>query len=231
MLKLENVVKTYPNGENDVHGLDHVQLEIAENEFVVVLGPSGSGKSTLINVASGLDTCDAGIVRFNDTEITKMSEKERTLFRRKNVGFVFQSYYLLPELTVENNIRMGAMLGDQVDYMQIVEALEIDSLMPRFPYQLSGGQQQRVAIARSLAKRPKVLFCDEPTGALDEKSGKAVLQMLENFRNKHSLTIVMVTHNTGIAQMATRVIRMNSGKIIEDKKNDHPIPAKDITWS
>ena len=231
MIKLQNVVKTYPNGENDVYALEHINLEIEENEFVVVVGPSGSGKSTLINVASGLDTCDAGIVRYNDFEITKMSEKERTFFRSKNVCFIFQSYYLLPELTVENNIRMGAALGGQTEYTQIVEALEIDSLMQRFPYQLSGGQQQRVAIARSLVKKPKVLFCDEPTGALDEKSGKAVLQMLESFRNNHSLTIVMVTHNTGIAQMATRVIRMNSGIIIEDKKNDHPIPAKDIIWS
>lgn len=231
MIKLENVVKSYPNGEYDVYALDHVHLEVGENEFVVVLGPSGSGKSTLINVISGLDVCDVGVVRYNDTEITKMSERERTLFRRKNVGFVFQSYYLLPELTAENNIRMGAALSGQTEYMQIVKELEIDHLMSRFPYQLSGGQQQRVAIARSLAKKPDVLFCDEPTGALDEKSGKAVLKCLENIRNKYSLTIMMVTHNIGIAQMATRVICMNSGKIIEDRKNDNPIPAIDINWS
>lgn len=231
MLVLDNIVKTYPNGDSKLNALDHVKLKIEDNEFVVVLGPSGSGKSTLMNVASGLDTCDAGTVRYNECEITKMSEKERTQFRRKHVGFIFQSYYLLPELTIENNIRMGAALTGQSDYAQIVEALGIQDLLQRYPYQLSGGQQQRVAIARSLAKKPQLLFCDEPTGALDEKSGKSVLRMLEYFHKDNNITIVMVTHNTGFARMATRVIRMNSGRIIEDRKNDAPVSADEVIWS
>lgn len=231
MLTLDKILKTYPNGEENVYAVNNVSLEIKDEEFVVILGPSGSGKSTLINIASGLDTCNSGIVRYNNEEITKMSEKQRTFFRRKNIGFIFQSYYLLPELTVENNIRMGAILGNNQDFTEIVEALQIEDLMNRFPYQLSGGQQQRVAIARSLAKESKVLFCDEPTGALDEKSGKVVLQLLEEFRKKHSIMVIMVTHNVGIAKMANRVIRMNSGKVIEDIYNENPVAAQDILWS
>lgn len=231
MIELRNVVKKYKDGDKEIIALNEIDLKISDNEFFVILGPSGSGKSTLINVMSALDRVDLGQVIHEDSDISNLSDSKLTKFRRDNIGFIFQAYYLLPDLNVENNIRMGANLTKNKDYENIIAELSLGDLLKRMPYQLSGGQQQRVAIARALAKKPKVLFCDEPTGALDEKTGKQVLKLLQNFQKEHNITIVMVTHNTGIAEMATRVIKMNSGNIIEDTKNDKVISASNMRWA
>ena len=231
MIELRNVVKKYKDGDREIIALNEIDLKISDNEFLVILGPSGSGKSTLINVMSALDRVDSGQVIHGDSDISKLSDSKLTKFRRDNIGFIFQAYYLLPDLNVENNIRMGANLTKNKDYENIIAKLSLKDLLKRMPYQLSGGQQQRVAIARALSKKPKVLFCDEPTGALDEKTGKQVLKLLQNFQKEHNITIVMVTHNTGIAEMATRVIKMNSGNIIEDTKNDKVISASNVRWA
>lgn len=231
MIRLKNVVKTYADGEGRVYALDDVSLEVEKKDFTVILGPSGSGKSTLVNVMSGLDRCDMGRIFYDDLDITKLKEKELVAFRRENVGFVFQAYYLLPDLNVENNIRMGANLVHNEDYDEIVEMLNIKDYLKRMPYQLSGGQQQRVSIARALAKKPKVLFCDEPTGALDETHGKQVLALLQKYQEANPVSIVMVTHNQGISAMANKVVRVNSGKIIEVSENDSVLSAAEVRWS
>ncbi|HBA70175.1 MAG TPA: ABC transporter ATP-binding protein [Lachnospiraceae bacterium] len=231
MIRLKNVVKTYADGEGRVYALDDVSLEVEKKDFTVILGPSGSGKSTLVNVMSGLDRCDMGRIFYDDADITKLKEKELVAFRRENVGFVFQAYYLLPDLNVENNIRMGANLVHNEDYDEIVEMLNIKDYLKRMPYQLSGGQQQRVSIARALAKKPKVLFCDEPTGALDETHGKQVLALLQKYQEANPVSIVMVTHNQGISAMANKVVRVNSGKIIEVSENDSVLSAAEVRWS
>ncbi|MGI6256711.1 MAG: ABC transporter ATP-binding protein [Anaerovoracaceae bacterium] len=231
MIQIENAVKTYKDGDGKIFALNDVTLDIGEEDFVVILGPSGSGKSTLINVMSGLDRCDLGRILYDGEDITLLKERELTLFRRKTVGFIFQSYYLLPDLNVENNIRMGANLVNNDDYREIVELLGLRELLNRMPFQLSGGQQQRVAIARALAKKPKVLFCDEPTGALDETHGKQVLSLLQKYQRENRVSIIMVTHNPGIASMATKVVKMNSGKIIGVKTNRQPEPASKVRWA
>lgn len=231
MIQVKNVVKTYADGEGKVYALNDVSLEVKEKDFMVILGPSGSGKSTLINVMSALDNCDLGKVIYDDLDITKLKERELVAFRRENIGFIFQSYYLLPDLNVENNIRMGANLVHNDDYDEIIEMLNIKDYLKRMPYQLSGGQQQRVAIARALAKRPKVLFCDEPTGALDETHGKQVLALLQKYQENNTVSIVMVTHNQGIAEMANKVVKVNSGQIVEVIENDKILPAAEVRWS
>ncbi|HAU86669.1 MAG TPA: ABC transporter ATP-binding protein [Lachnospiraceae bacterium] len=231
MIKVQNLVKQYADGEGKIFALNDVSLEVENKEFVVILGPSGSGKSTLINVMSALDRCDLGSVIYDGEDITKYSDRKLTQFRRNNIGFIFQSYYLLPDLTVENNIRLGANLVHNTDYNTILETLNIKDYLKRMPYQLSGGQQQRVAIARALAKKPKILFCDEPTGALDEETGKLVLSLLQKYQEDNDVSIVMVTHNQGIADMATKVVKMNSGKIIEQYKNDTIVPAFRVRWA
>lgn len=231
MIELKNVVKNYKDGDKTISALNEVNLKLEDNEFLVVLGPSGSGKSTLINIMSALDRSDLGQVLYDGVDICGLKEEKLTRFRRENIGFIFQAYYLLPDLNVENNIRMGANLIGNRSYEDIIEMLDLKEMGKRMPYQLSGGQQQRVAIARALTKKPKVLFCDEPTGALDEKTGKQVLTLLQNYRKKYNITIVMVTHNTGIAEMATRIVRMNSGNIMEDRKNEKILDAANVRWA
>ncbi|MDR2888465.1 MAG: ABC transporter ATP-binding protein [Lachnospiraceae bacterium] len=231
MIKVSNAVKYYKDGEKKIAALSEVSLTVGNNELVVILGPSGSGKSTLINVMSALDRCDMGKIEYDGTVITDLPDRKMTRFRRDNVGFIFQEYYLLPDLTVENNIRMGASLAKNTDYGEIISMLDLDQLMKRMPYQLSGGQQQRVAIARALAKKPQVLFCDEPTGALDEATGKQVLSLLQDYQRKNNIAIVMVTHNQGIAAMASKVVRMNSGRIISEEINQNIADAADVRWA
>lgn len=231
MVQVKNVVKTYADGTGKIYALNDVSIEVEEKDFMVILGPSGSGKSTLINVMSALDNCDLGKILYDDLDITQLKEKELVTFRRANIGFIFQSYYLLPDLNVENNIRMGANLVNNNDYKDIIEMLNIGDYLKRMPYQLSGGQQQRVSIARALAKKPKVLFCDEPTGALDEIHGKQVLALLQKYQENNSVSIIMVTHNQGISAMANKVVRFNSGKIIDVVKNDKVLSAAEVRWS
>jgi putative ABC transport system ATP-binding protein len=231
MIKLKKIEKSFGSGEAKVTALGGVNLEIKDGSLVVLLGPSGSGKSTLLNVVSGLDKIDSGSIQYGDTNIAGFNQKKLTEFRKEKIGFIFQAYYLLPNLTVRDNIELGANLTNASDYTQLVNDLGLAEHMHKYPHQLSGGQQQRVSIARALAKKPEVLFCDEPTGALDEKTGKDVLKALQELNKNYKTTIVIVTHNPGIADMADHVIRMNSGKIVEEKYNEKTIDAEQVKWS
>ncbi len=214
MISLRGVTKSYGRGSGLTRVLKGVDLEIPDGSFSVILGASGSGKTTLLNVMSGLERPDEGSVRVDGQELSGLTDRELTAFRKRTVGFVFQQYYLLPDLTVEKNVRMGADLAGNPDFSGILEAVGLGDKRKKYPGELSGGEQQRVSIARALAKRPQVLFADEPTGALDEQTGRQVLDVMARMRQKLGLTVVMVTHNQNIAQMADRVITMNSGKIL-----------------
>lgn len=230
LYKLENVTKKYKNNEN--HALNKVNLEIEEGEIVVILGPSGSGKSTMLNILSGIDNVTKGKVFFKDKDITKLKEKELTRYRKDNLGFIFQSYNLVPNLTIRENVELGSELSDNpLDISEIIKEVELLNHMNKYPYQLSGGQMQRVAIARALVKNPSVLFCDEPTGALDEKTGKNVLKLLQDINKKYHTTMIIVTHNPSIADMANKVIKMNSGEVKEIYINKRTKEALDLRWA
>ena len=230
--KLENVYKTYKFNDTYNYALNHIDLELKEGEIIVILGPSGSGKSTLLNLLSGIDIPSRGKIYFNDKRLDKLSDIELTDYRKDYLGFIFQSYHLIPNLTVEENVELGAHLSkNPLDIDEIIEAVGLKEQKQKYPYQLSGGQMQRVAIARSLVKNPKVLFCDEPTGALDEKTGKKVLKLLQNLNQKYHTTIIIVTHNPSISLMANTVITMNSGKIIKVQKNKTMLDAEELRWA
>lgn len=230
MLQATKLVKTYPNGENKLYALNQVSFEIADGEFAVILGASGSGKSTLLNAISGLEPVDSGSIKYDGAELCGLNEKKLTEFRRAKTAYVFQSYYLLPALSVEANIRMGANLAGTKDIKDIIDGVGLSGYEKRLPSQLSGGQQQRVSIARALAKKPDVLFCDEPTGALDEDTGRQILTYLLDLQKKLNFIMVMVTHNANIAQLADKVIEMNSGKIIRSHKNTKKAAVVGIAW-
>lgn len=232
LLSLRGVSKVYVSGEVETVALRAVDLTIEEGEFVVILGPSGSGKSTLLNVISGLDTASSGTIMFRDQCLTEMSEDELTQFRREHLGFIFQQYNLLQNLTVYENVQMAADLGKHpLDIDALLAEVGLAGHRDRYPRQLSGGEQQRVSVARSLAKNPDIIFCDEPTGALDEMNSKRVLRALADLHHEYGKTIVVITHNTGIAQMAHTVIRMNSGEIVEVVRNDVRVDAEDVEWA
>lgn len=230
MIETENLEKFYGIGDSRQHVLKGVSLSIVDGEYLVILGASGSGKSTLLNLLGGLEKADGGKVVYNGIELTSLSDKELTKFRREKVGFVFQQYYLLPDMNVEKNVRMGADLAQNRDYLNIIEALGLGEKLKKYPRQLSGGEQQRVAVARALAKKPEVLFMDEPTGALDEATGRQLLDYVLKLRKQCGFTLIMVTHNGNIAETAERVIKIGSGKIIADYKNETPKTAYDIGW-
>ena len=225
------LTKTYHTGEVDVQALRNVDLDIQRGEFVVLLGPSGSGKSTLLNILGGLDVPTSGEVRFGEHRLTGASEAELTEYRRDHVGFVFQFYNLIPSLTVRENV---ALVTDIVrDPMPIDEAIDRVGLTPRrdhFPAQLSGGEQQRVAIARAIVKKPEVLLCDEPTGALDYTTGKLVLEVVERINRELGTTAVVITHNAAIAGMADRVIHLGDGRIVSIEANAHKISPAELSW-
>ena len=230
MIEIKEITKSYGNSGNLVQVLKGISLEIADGDFAVILGASGSGKSTLLNVISGLERPDSGNVVYDGRDITKCNDAELTKFRRDTVGFIFQQYYLLPNLTVAKNVRMGADLANNKDFQEIIKAVGLDEKLKKYPSELSGGEQQRVSIARALAKKPKVLFLDEPTGALDEQTGRQVLDYICNLHNEYKFTVVMVTHNQNIAEMANTVIKMNSGKIAEIYTNQTQKSAYEIGW-
>lgn len=230
MIKVENVKKFYGTADNRQEVLKGVNLTVNDGEFVVILGASGSGKSTLLNIISGLERADEGKVFYGDREITALKDKELTLFRRDEVGFVFQQYYLLPDMTVDKNVRMGADLAHNKDYRKIIVAIGLEDKLHKYPRQLSGGEQQRVAVARALAKMPKVLFMDEPTGALDEQTGRQLLDYVLNLRKESGFTLVMITHNSNIAETAETVVKLNSGSVVEVYKNESPKGAYEIGW-
>ncbi len=226
MIKADNISKFY----NNECVLNDVSIKIEDGEFVVILGPSGSGKSTLMNVLSGLEKPESGKVFIDEFEITSMSDKNVTAVRREKIGFIFQQYYLLSHLSVLGNIKMGADLAKNADFMKLVNALGLSDKTKSKPSELSGGEQQRVCIARALAKNPKFLFLDEPTGALDEKTGREVLYLICKLKKEQNFTIIMVTHNENIADMAETVVRMNSGKIVDSYKNKTQKTAFEIGW-
>lgn len=228
MIVAENIYKSYGGGKIEV--LKGVSLEVREGEFAVILGASGSGKSTLLNVLSGLEKADGGKVVVNGNDLSDMPEKKLTEFRKNVVGFIFQQYYLLPHLSVENNVKMGANLAGNAGYREIIASLGLSDKLRAFPSELSGGEQQRVCIARALSKKPKILFLDEPTGALDEATGREVLDCIMEQKKKLGFTMVMVTHNPNISQMAHKVIRMNSGRIVETLENQTVKTAYEIGW-
>lgn len=228
MIELTNVVKSYQNADQPI--LKGIDLTIADGDFTVILGASGSGKSTLLNVASGLERPDSGSVSYDSIDIACLSEAERTKFRKENVGFIFQQYYLLPNLNVEKNVRMGADLAGNKAYAEIIDAVGLREKKKRYPSELSGGEQQRVSIARALAKKPKVLFLDEPTGALDEKTGRQVLDFICKLQKAYGFTIVMVTHNQNIAEMAKTIVRIRDGKIDKIETNAVQKSAYEIGW-
>lgn len=230
MIKIENIYKTYGEKENKVEVLKGINLNINDGDFVVILGPSGSGKSTLLNIVSGLEKPDKGTVSYDDKEITKLTDKELTEFRKNNIGFIFQQYYLLQNLNVDKNVRMGADLISNKDYKSIIKAVGLEDKLNKYPSELSGGEQQRVAIARALSKKSKVLFLDEPTGALDEETGRLVLDYIAKLQQEEKFTIIMITHNENIAEMAKTIIKINSGKIIDIKTNKNPKSAYEIGW-
>lgn len=230
MIEAKDIIKSYGSGESRFQVLKRISLEIKDGDLVVILGASGSGKSTLLNVLSGLERPDSGEVLYDGTDIAALSDNELTAFRKENVGFIFQQYYLLPNMDVDKNVKMGADLANNKDYIETIKAVGLGEKLHKYPSELSGGEQQRVSVARALAKKPKVLFLDEPTGALDEQTGRQVLDYICKLKNKYGFTIVMVTHNLNIAEMAKTVIKMNSGKISDIYKNEAQRTAYEIGW-
>jgi putative ABC transport system ATP-binding protein len=230
-LQGRSLTKTYHTGAVDVHALRGVDISLYEGELVVLLGPSGSGKSTLLNILGGLDIPSSGRVRFRDTEITDGDESVLTRYRRYHVGFVFQFYNLIPSLTARENVALVTEIA--LDPMEPAEALTLVGLGERldhFPAQLSGGEQQRVAIARAIAKRPDVLLCDEPTGALDSETGILVLEAIERVNRKMGTTTAVITHNTVIGQMADRVIHFGDGRVVSTELNSERQSASGLSW-
>ena len=232
MIRLSNVYKTYDTAGVKTEALKNINLEIIDGEFIVILGPSGSGKSTLLNVISGLDSVTSGEITFNDHNLTTSNDSQMTTFRREHLGFIFQQYNLFQNLNVYENIQIGSDIGTKpLDISELLVKVGLSSFRNKYPYQLSGGEQQRVSIARSLAKNPDIIFCDEPTGSLDEGNSKQILELLQELNEQYKKTLVIITHNGGIAEMADRVIRMNSGEITSIITNETKRRAWDITWS
>jgi len=230
MIKARGINKFYGSGESRFQVLKNISLTIEDGDFVVILGASGSGKSTLLNVLSGLERAESGQIFYDDTEITALTDKELTAFRRKKIGFIFQQYYLLQNMNVGKNVKMGADLAANSDYKAIIKEVGLENKLHKFPSELSGGEQQRVSVARALAKRPEVLFLDEPTGALDEDTGRQVLQYISELQKEYGFTIIMVTHNLNIAEMAKTVIRMSNGKVSEVYTTQTQKTAYEIGW-
>ena len=231
IFKVENLSKHYQMGEITVKALREANFEIYKGEFIVVLGPSGSGKSTLLNILGGMDNPTEGRVFFEDREITNLSEKELTLYRRNEVGFIFQFYNLMGNLTARENVELAVEIcQDTIDIDEVLDSVGLLERADHFPSQMSGGEQQRVAIARAAAKNPKVLLCDEPTGALDYETGISILRVLKKINKKYNRSVAVITHNASIAEIADRVIKMRSGKITEYYKNDNPLDPERIEW-
>lgn len=230
MIDIKDVTKFYGNGENRFKALKNINFKIADGDFAVILGASGSGKSTLLNVISGLERPDSGQIFYDSENIAEYSDAELTAFRRENVGFIFQQYYLLPNMNVIKNVKMGADLSSNNDYKSIIEAVGLKDKLYKYPSELSGGEQQRVSVARALAKKPNVLFLDEPTGALDEATGRQILDYICKLQKEYGFTIIMVTHNQNISEMAKTVIKMNSGQIVDIYTNKTQKTAYEIGW-
>jgi len=231
LMKLEKVTKTYPMGQVTVEALKNASLEIYRGEVMVILGPSGSGKSTLLHIMGGMDLPTSGRVVFDSHDLSRADKLQLTHFRRNEVGFVFQFFNLVPDLTALENIELAASLVDApLSADEIIRTIELEGIKDSFPSRMSGGEQQRVAIARAIAKNPRLLLCDEPTGSLDFEAGKLVLSLLARVNKERGAAVVIVTHNTAIAAMADRVVRMRSGMIVEITQNIDPVKPENIEW-
>lgn len=230
-ISVKDEYKRYKSGETTVVANDGMTFEIEKNEFAVIVGPSGAGKTTVLNILGGMDYADEGDVIVDGTNLVGFNEKQLTKYRRDDVGFVFQSYNLIPNLTAKENVELAAEISpDALDAAEVLESVGLGDRMDNFPAQLSGGEQQRVAIARALAKQPKLLLCDEPTGALDYETGKKVLELLNDSKKLYGATVVVITHNRAIAPMANRVIDIANAKVREMTINEQPTPVSEIEW-
>lgn len=228
---LEDVKKRYRMGEVEIMAADGIDFQIDRGEFAVVVGPSGAGKTTVLNILGGMDTASEGKVLVDGQDITSYSQKQLTAYRRDDIGFVFQFYNLIPNLTALENVELASQIcTDHFDPAQTLAKVGLADRLGNFPAQLSGGEQQRVSIARALAKKPKLLLCDEPTGALDYETGKEVLQLLQDICRTERMTVLIVTHNSALAPMAHKVIRFRSGKVTSQETNEHPVPISQIEW-
>lgn len=230
-VQLKNIEKSFGRGENRVNVLKGINLSIEKGEFCVLLGPSGSGKSTLLNIIGGIDQADSGEIYIGGDKMTGLGEKALTLYRRNHLGYIFQMYNLIPNLTVEENIEVGAYLSrSPLDLDELLHTLGLYEHRRKLPNRLSGGQQQRCAIGRAIIKNPDILLCDEPTGALDYNTSKEILKLIETVNQKYGNTVIMVTHNDAIKNMADRVVRIRDGRILSDKLNETKISAEDLEW-
>lgn len=231
LIAFQHVNKIYGQGDGVVRALDDVSFSVEEGEFCVLLGASGAGKTTLLNILGGMDSATSGTILFDGRNVSSMTPSQLVDYRRRDVGFVFQFYNLIPNLTALENVEIAAMLCDNpIPAKQALDMMGLSQRAGNFPAQLSGGEQQRVAIARALAKNPRMLLCDEPTGALDYVTGKTVLKMLYDLGRRNHTTVLMITHNSAIARMADRILRIQSGKILSNEINSHPVKAEELEW-
>ena len=230
-VKLENITKIYHMGEVEIRAVDGIDFSIQKGEFVVIVGPSGAGKTTVLNILGGMDTASGGRITVDGQDITKYSERQLTAYRRDDIGFVFQFYNLIPNLTALENVEMALQIcRNPLDARAVLKEVGLEERMDNFPAQLSGGEQQRVSIARALAKNPKLLLCDEPTGALDYNTGKAILKLLQEMCREKGMTVIVITHNSALAPMADRLIKIKNGKVSSMKVNENPISIDEIEW-
>lgn len=230
-VRLENVTKVYRMGEVEIRAVDGVDFSIQKGEFVIVVGPSGAGKTTVLNILGGMDTVTEGKVIVDGENIAAYSGRRLTGYRRDDIGFVFQFYNLVPNLTAKENVELALQIcKNPLDAEQVLEEVGLGQRLDNFPAQLSGGEQQRVSIARALAKNPKLLLCDEPTGALDYETGKAILKLLQDMCRQKGMTVIVITHNSALTPMADRVIRIKNGKVAQMYENKTPMPVEEIEW-
>jgi len=227
----KNVRKTYQMGEVSINAVDGIDFQIEKGEFVVIVGPSGAGKTTVLNILGGMDTATSGGITVDGTDITSYTERQLTRYRREDIGFVFQFYNLVPNLTALENVELALEIcRDHLDARTVLNDVGLSDRAGNFPAQLSGGEQQRVSIARALAKNPKILLCDEPTGALDYQTGKAILKLLQDTCREKGMTVIVITHNSAIAPMADRVIEIKNGRVSRMRLNETPTPVEQIEW-
>lgn len=231
IVEMENVQKVYHMGEVEIRAADSITFSIEKGEFTVIVGPSGAGKTTVLNILGGMDTCDGGKVLVDGEDISGYRNRKLTSYRRNDIGFVFQFYNLVQNLTALENVELATQIcRNPLDAVQVLREVGLEERMDNFPAQLSGGEQQRVAIARALAKNPKLLLCDEPTGALDYNTGKAILKLLQDTCREKGMTVVVITHNSAIAPMADRVIQIKNGRVTAMNVNQHPVSVETIEW-
>ena len=230
-VSFQDVSKIYRSGEVEIRAVDDISFEIRKGEFVVIVGPSGAGKTTVLNMLGGMDACSEGTILVDGSEVSRYNARQLTEYRRRDIGFVFQFYNLVQNLTALENVELAAQIcPDPLDAQEVLRDVGLADRMNNFPAQLSGGEQQRVSIARALAKNPKLLLCDEPTGALDDQTGRTILQLLQDTCREKGVTVIVITHNSALTPMADRVIRIRSGTVAEMKRNPHPTPVAEIEW-